>query len=142
VLPATVAAPPPIAPMPAQRSGTDPTPAGATPTIEIGRAAAPPLFACRTWDGASFYGDTETPPPRCAPLQPIGLDGREVGGALACELRADACEPVAEAARCDAWAERLRRAEAALAFPTGDAGAAREELDRVRTAIAGTVCAR
>ena len=133
-------APAPVAPMPAEPA--EATPVDAPPTIEIGRAAAPPLFACRAWDGSGYYGDSEAPPPRCAPLQAVGLDGRVMDTAQACELRADTCEPVAEAARCDAWAERLRRAEAALEFPTGDTTAAREELDRVRTTIAGTVCAR
>lgn len=144
--PATPGATPPapIAPMPAEDGDAMPgaTPTDSPPTIELGRAAAPPLFACRAWDGAGYYGDSEAPPPRCAPLQAVGLDGRAMDAAQACELRADTCEPVAEAARCEAWAERLRRAEAALEFPTGDSAAAREELDRVRTTIAGTVCAR
>lgn len=136
--------PAPIAPMPAERGDTTPgaTPTDTPPTIELGRAAAPPLFACRAWDGARYYGDSEAPPPRCAPLQAVGLDGRAMDAAQACELRADTCEPVAEAARCEAWAERLRRAEAALAFPVGDSAAAREDVERVRTALAGTICAR
>jgi hypothetical protein len=158
--PAPVAAPAPIAPMsdapgtatsadaartganartaaPTTRTGRD-----ATPTIEIGRAGAPPVFACRTWDGTRYYGDSEQPAPRCAPLQAVGLDGRSATAAQACELRADSCEPVLASARCEAWAERLRAAEAAIEFPTGDIEAARAELDRVRTTIAGTVCAR
>lgn len=120
-----------------------PTPIDTAPLIELAPAPAPPVFACRSWDGRAYYGDSERPEPRCAPLATVGLDGRSPGAAPACELRADTCEPVIEAARCDAWAERLRQAEAAERFGDADTRtAAAGELARLRTIVAGTVCAR
>lgn len=131
---APVAVPAPVAPA----AAPDP----AAPPADAAPAPAPPVYACRSWDGARYFGDSAEPAPRCAPLRTTGLDGRAPSAAQACEMRLDTCEPVAEAARCEAWAERARRAEAALAFPAGDVDAARAERDRVRAAIAGTVCAR
>lgn len=150
--PVAPAAPVPAAatPNPRATAGTaepgpalSPTPADTAPLIELAPAPAPPVFACRSWDGRAYYGDSERPEPRCAPLATVGLDGRSPGAAPACELRADTCEPVIEAARCDAWAERLRQAEAAERFGDADTRtAAAGELARLRTIVAGTVCAR
>lgn len=128
------------APNPSSRASTA---ADTTPVIEMAPASAPPVFACRTWDDQRYYGDSERPAPRCAPLETVGLDRRSATAAQACELRSDTCEPVVESARCDAWAERLREAEARERFGIGDeAEAARTELGRLRTLLAGTVCAR
>lgn len=149
--PVAPAAPAPAAAMPSATAtaGTASTPAvlrspaDTAPLIELAPAPAPPVFACRSWDDRAYYGDSERPEPRCAPLATVGLDGRSPGAAPACELRADTCEPVVEAARCDAWAERLRLAEAAERFGDADARtAAAGELARLRTVVAGTVCAR
>lgn len=159
-LPAPVATPAPITPMAgttaSPASTTSPagasastsaaaqsTPTDTTPTIEMGTAPAPPVFACRTWDGQRYYGDSERPEPRCAPLETVGLDRRSETAAQACEMRADVCEPVIESARCDAWAERLRLAEGSERFGGAEASAAaRAEQARLRTLLAGTVCAR
>lgn len=140
--PAASAAPRPAGPAPAPEAPAPVPATPAAPLVELAPAPAPPLHACRTWDGERYYGDSAEPAPRCAPLRTTALDGRGATAAQACEMRLDTCEPVAEAARCEAWAERARRAEAALAFASGDVGAARAELERVRSAIAGTVCAR
>ncbi len=115
----------------------------ATPVIAITPGPAPPVFACRTWDDQRYYGDSERPEPRCAPLQAVGLDRRSATDAQACEMRTDTCEPVLDAARCDAWAERLRVADAGERFGDADsAAAARAEAARLRGILAGTVCAR
>lgn len=120
-----------------------PSPADTTPVIEMAPSPAPPVFACRTWDGQRYYGDSERPAPRCAPLATTGLDGRSPTAAQACELRVDDCEPVADSARCDAWTERLRLAEGTARAGYADAAAAaRTEAARLRTILAGTVCAR
>lgn len=161
-LPAPIAAPAPVMSLPpasgtaqadaaaSASGGTSTTAPAATPTADATPAAtttpspAPPVFACRTWDGARYYGETEQPAPRCAPLETVGLDGRSAGGGQACELRADTCEPVLESARCDAWAERLRAAESGERFGADEdqAAAARTEAARLRALLAGTVCAR
>lgn len=127
---APVPPPAPVAPVP-----------DATPVVEVAPTPAPPLFACRTWGGRSYYGDAGQPAPRCAPLETVGLDGRAGTGAQACETVYDTCEPVAEAARCEAWAQRLRTADDAARFGDADAAeAARVEAERIRGVLATTVC--
>ena len=72
----------------------------------------PPLFQCRTWEGATYYGETATPEPQCVPLQVMGIDGSErLGAGSACEMKPDACEAVPEAQACEAWLRRLDDAE-------------------------------
>jgi hypothetical protein len=141
---ATSRAPPAVAP-PAAEPAPAPVDAAAepatdsTPRIAIG--PAPPLFACRTWDGQRYYGDDAQPAARCAPLQAVGLDRRSATAAQACEMVRDTCEAVPEAARCEAWGERLRTAEGLERFGDADAAAAaRSEAARVRTVLAATVC--
>lgn len=142
-VPAAVSPPPSIAPMPGAAARRPEVVDEAVPTIEMGRAPAPPVFACRTWDGQRYFGDTDRPAPRCAPLQAVGLDRRTPSAAQACEMRLDSCEPVLDAARCEAWASRLRDVEARASFGDAvEAEAARTELGRIRTLLAGTVCAR
>lgn len=142
-VPAAVSPPAPIAPMPRAAAQRPEVVDEALPTIEMGRAPAPPAFACRTWDGQRYFGDTDRPAPRCAPLQAVGLDRRTPAAAQACEMRLDSCEPVLDAARCEAWASRLRDVEARASFgDAAEAEAARTELGRIRTLLAGTVCAR
>lgn len=153
---ATPAAPAPVVPMPvdpATETATGDTPsatATAAPPVEAptqpeqrALAAAPAVYACRTREGSLYYADTATPAPRCAPLQTVGLDGRTPVDAQACELQVDTCEPVAEAARCDAWAAHRRALETTAAFGDSDAAPrARDALQRLEDALAATVCAR
>ena len=70
----------------------------------------PPLFQCRTWEGATYYGDVATPTPRCVPIAVTGLDGSP-GMGSACEMKPDRCELVPDAQACDAWLRRLDDAE-------------------------------
>lgn len=74
--------------------------------------APPPLFQCKTWEGATYYGDIDNPEPQCVPLQVFGIDGSErLGAGSACEMKPDTCEPVPEVQACDAWLRRLDDAE-------------------------------
>jgi hypothetical protein len=154
--PARIPAPAPVAPStgavaatssPAATAPAMPTPgapavASATSTdTPQAPPTAPMLYACLTRDAQRYFSDAAESS-RCAPLQAVGLDGRSAGAGDACEVVQDRCEPVPEAERCAAWAERRRAAEQALTFVPEQVDAARAELDRVDEAIRGTPCAR
>lgn len=83
-------------------------------------AALPPppaLFQCSTWDGETYYGETGTPPPRCAPLQVTGIDGSlALGAGSACEMKEDACTAIPADGLCDAWLRRLDDADFKLKY--------------------------
>lgn len=133
----------PAVPSPPAPEPHVPPPPAAAPAVDSPPSPAPALFACRTWEGTRYFGDTDLPAPRCAPLETVGLDRRTPSTAQACELRMDECEAVPEGARCEAWAERLREAETTARF--GDpaaATAAASELERLRVRLAGSVCLR
>ena len=81
----------------------------------------PSLFECRTWDGNDYLGDFEKPPPRCAPLQVVGIDGSEqLGAGEACEMREDTCTAIPEEGLCEAWLRRLDDAEFKLKYASDD----------------------
>ena len=83
--------------------------------------APPPLFQCRTWDGDDYLGQEEKPPPRCAPLQVVGIDGsQELGMGSACEMRDDTCTAIPDDGVCDAWLRRLDDAEFKLKYAGND----------------------
>jgi hypothetical protein len=83
--------------------------------------APPPLFQCRTWDGDDYLGEEEKPPPRCAPLQVVGIDGsRQLGAGTACEMRDDTCTAIPDEGLCDAWLRRLDDAEFKLKYAGAD----------------------
>src|SRR5690606_26580048 len=83
-------------------------------------AALPPppaLFQCSTWDGETYYGETGTPPPRCAPLQVTGIDGSlALGAGSACEMKEDKCTAIPADGLCDAWLRRLDDADFKLKY--------------------------
>jgi hypothetical protein len=119
-------------------TATGDMPAADTPTV---RQPPPMLYACLTRDAQRYYSEAAENT-RCAPLDAVGLDGRSPAPAQACETVQDRCEPVPEAERCAAWAERRRVAEQALLFSPEQIDAARADLDHVEAALAGTACAR
>jgi hypothetical protein len=153
--PARVATPAPIAAVPtpaapargatpdaAAVSGGTATPAAdANPAAPTPRLPPPMLYACLTADAQRYFSDTAESS-RCAPLEAVGLDGRSAGAGEACEVVQDRCEPVAEAERCAAWAERRRVAEQAMTFVPEQLDTARTEIARVDAATEGTACAR
>lgn len=95
----------------------------------------PPLFQCAVWDGTTYYGDTATPEPRCAPLQVVGIDGSP-GVGQACEMRQDSCTAIPDAQLCAAWYRRLDEAEFKLRYATAQDRQARE---RARKDIADKI---
>lgn len=97
----------------------------------------PPLYQCTTWDGASYFGETAEPPPRCVPLQVVGIDGRPaLGAGAACEMKPDSCTGIPAEGLCEAWLRRLDDADFKRKYAGRDS-----EAERVATfdAIAAKV---
>ena len=143
VMPAPSTPPTPVpVPVPAPIAPLAPSPEPSPPEIAIAPRQPPPaLFECRTWSGDRYFGETAQPPPRCAPLQVTGLDGTgAMAGGAACQMMEDRCQPVTDAALCDAWKQRVRELDAKATFGSGDA-VAPAEADRIRQAFADSTCA-
>lgn len=145
-------APPPafVAPVPATPAAPASTPApvpaaapAAKPAEDVARTPPPPLFECRTQGGDRYLSEEAQPPPRCAPLQVTGLDGRgESAGGAACEMVHDQCQAVPEAGLCDAWARRVREAEIpASFFNDGRTQLPAAEIERLRGVLRASTCA-
>jgi len=132
--PVPLPAPAPVVPAPA--------PAAPPPEIAIAPRQPPPaLFECQTWNGDRYFGENAQPPPRCAPMQVTGLDGTgAMAGGAACQMMEDQCQPVAEAALCDAWKQRVRELDARATFGSGEP-ITPAEADRIRSVLADSTCA-
>lgn len=77
----------------------------------------PALFQCRTWEGDTYFGETDKPEPRCAPLQVTGIGGSAgLGAGSACEMKYDACTATPAEQLCEAWLRRLDEAEFKLKY--------------------------
>jgi hypothetical protein len=109
-LPAPPAALKPVAPKPATAAiAPAPAPAPAAPIV---RTPPPPLFQCRTWDERDYFGDTAEPPATCVPVQALGIDGTvDLAAGSTCEMRQDACAPIAAEQLCTTWKKRMDEAE-------------------------------
>jgi len=142
IAPAQAPPSPPRDPAPAPVVAPAPPPEPPAPEIAIAPRQPPPaLFECQTWNGDHYFGETAQPPPRCAPLQVTGLDGTgAMAGGAACQMMDDRCEPVADAALCDAWKQRVRTLDARATFGSGEA-ITPAESDRIRAALAESNCA-
>lgn len=135
VVPAPPAEPPPPPPVPEPAPTPEPTIADAD------RLPAPVLFECHTYDNDRYLSDDGNPPPRCYRMTTTGLGGLSVGGAgEACEMKNDQCQRVADGALCDGWRERLRMAESALRFGTGDRETAQAEVERIGRIVRESTC--
>jgi len=136
-------APPAVSPSPQPAPVVAPTPVPAPPPPEpVATPKQPPpaLFECRTWDNTRYFGENPQPPPRCAPMQVTGLDGSNaMAGGAACQMMDDQCQPVAEAALCDAWRQRVRELDARATFGGGDV-VPPEEAERIRRVLADSTC--
>lgn len=87
----------------------------------------PALFQCTTWEGDTYFGETESPEPRCAPLQVIGIDGSSaLGMGSACEMKHDTCEAIPADGLCDAWLRRLDDADFKLKYAGRDSQGERQ----------------
>lgn len=77
----------------------------------------PALYQCTTWEGDTYFGETDAPEPRCAPLQVTGIDGSaNLGAGSACEMKQDTCEAIPADGLCDAWLRRLDDADFKLKY--------------------------
>lgn len=119
---------------------TDALPASSVPDSE--RKPPPPLFQCETWDKDQYLSDIAEPPPRCAPLQTVGLDGSAaMAGGMACEMKQDRCAVLGDAALCQAWRRRLDEAQFRLKFAADAERTARQsEYDRLARTLADSSC--
>lgn len=124
--------PPPAPPAPAYGdfvlvSGPNMQRAPAPAPEAAGLPPPAPLFHCRTWEGETYFGDTAEPPPRCAPLQVLGIDGSAaLGAGQACEMKYDACSAVPDDQLCAAWYRRLDEAEFKWKYAARDDESARK----------------
>lgn len=124
-------------PVPAKKPAVDPAPQAPVPgdfvlvsgpnmkRTPAPEAAAlpppPPLFQCKTWEGDTYFGETDAPEPRCIPLQVTGIDGSAaLGAGSACEMKPDACTATPNEQLCDAWLRRLDDAEFKLKYAGRD----------------------
>lgn len=115
-LPALPAASKPAVPKPTA-AAIPPAPA---PGVPIARSPPPPLFLCRTWDERDYFGDIAEPPATCVPVQAMGIDGTsELAAGSTCEMRQDACAPIAAEQLCTAWKKRVDEAEFRSKFGGG-----------------------
>ena len=115
-----------------------------TPAPEAAGLPPPPaLYQCRTWEGDTYFGETASPPARCAPLQVVGIDGRpDPGLGAACEVKHDDCAAVPDAQLCAAWYRRLDDAEFKLRYASDDTRRARQaEFDAIDARIKASRCA-
>lgn len=114
-----------------------------TPAPEAVTLPLPPaLFQCRTWQNETYYGETESPAPRCMPLQVVGIGNDAPGQASACEIRRDACTAVPEAQLCATWYLRLDDAEFKLRYADDKSKPARQrDLDAIQQKIESSRCA-
>ena len=101
----------------------------------------PALYHCRTWDGDDYLTEDDTPAKRCAPLQVVGLDGRPVPAATACEQVADECSAVPEDQLCRSWRRRVNEAEFRWRFAGGGDGERRLAYETLAATLANSTCA-
>ena len=114
-----------------------------TPAPEAAGLPPPPaLFQCTTWQRDSYFGETATPEPRCAPLDVVGIDGsRALGMGQACEMKEDSCVEVPADQLCDTWYRKLDQAEFKLRYAGNDNRAERQrEFDDVDAKIKASNC--
>lgn len=111
------------------------------PVAEAERTPPPALYQCRTWDGGEYLTEDETPAERCAPLQVVGLDGRPVPAAKACEQVVDQCTAVPEAQLCRSWRRRVNEAEFRWRFAGSGDGERRLAYETLAATLANSTCA-
>lgn len=108
-------------------------------------AALPPppaLFQCKTWEGDTYFGETDKPEPRCMPLQITGIGGdANLGAGSACEMKPDACTATPAEQLCDAWLRRLDEAEFKLKYASRDDEAERKRaFDAIEAKVKASSC--
>lgn len=110
----------------------------ASPTDE---PPPPPLYECRTVDGATYLSEVPNPAPRCAALRATGLGGVGTPAGTACEMVSDRCEAVPAPVLCERWRQRLEQMDRALTFGRLDEReTATVEIDRIRSIVEDSTC--
>ena len=103
----------------------------------------PALFQCRSWDGDDYLGESESPPPRCAPLQVVGIDGSPaLGMGAACEMKHDTCTAIPAGQLCASWYRKLDDADFKLRYAAdADRGERQAAFDAAQAKIKASHCA-
>lgn len=113
------------------------------PSAEAAALPPPPaLYQCTSWDGETYFGETGTPPPRCAPLQVTGIDGSAaLGAGSACEMKDDTCNAIPAEGLCDAWLRRLDDADFKLKYAgTGNRAERKAAFDAIDAKVKASNC--
>lgn len=133
----------PVAPAPTAAPAPVPAAEATATPAQAGPAGPPALFECRTWEGHRYLGDEAAPPPRCVPLAVSGLDGTvATGGASACQMVHDDCQPVPDTMLCEGWSRRLDDVESQSVGGGDNRAYAQAEASRLRGIIAASSCAK
>lgn len=102
----------------------------------------PEIYQCQGRDGGRYLHELEPAPPHCELLAVTGLGGNTPVNAASCEVVRDACEPIAEEQRCNAWQQRFRDARGRERFASPDKAAdAAAERGRLQAVLAASSCA-
>ena len=113
------------------------------PAPEASALPPPPaLYQCKTWEGDTYFGDTDSPEPRCAPLQVTSLDGGTAFGvAGACEMKEDKCIAIPAEGLCEAWLRRLDDADFKLKYASDDNRSERQAtFDAIDAKVKASSC--
>ena len=102
----------------------------------------PPLFQCKTWEGETYFGETDKPEPRCVALQVTGIDGSNaLGAGSACEMKYDECTATPVEQLCEAWLRRLDEAEFKLKYAGDDnRGERQTAFDAIDAKVKASSC--
>lgn len=106
------------------------------------KPAPPALYACRVYDNSTYWREDDTPPPRCRPLQTVGIGGLPgMGAGQACERHEDVCQAVPADDLCRSWDNRVREAEFRWRFGDGsEREPARIEYERLFNQLQASAC--
>jgi len=119
-----------------------PKPGDDIPVDGVPKPPLPEIFQCQGRDGGRYLHEHEPAPPHCELLAVTGLGGRTPVNAASCEVVRDACTPIDEAQRCNAWQQRFRDARGRERFASpGNAAAAAAERERLQAVLAESSCA-
>ena len=113
------------------------------PAAEASALPPPPaLYQCATWEGDTYFGETDSPEPRCAPLQVYGIDGSAgLGAGSACEMKPDKCEAIPADGLCDAWLRRLDEADFKLKYAgRGNEAGRKAAFDAIDAKVKASNC--
>lgn len=101
----------------------------------VAKAPLPEIYQCQGREGGAYLHEREPAPPHCLLMTVTGLGGNTPLNAAGCEVIRDACEPVADAQRCNSWQQRFRDARGQERFATPEnlprAAAERARLEAI-----------